>query len=421
MSVKLTIERQTLQFETDSVGIGSATDNLIALPGDARLAPRHAVLKSVNGRWILEVLDGCPVRIGDGRPVRFAWLNTGDVIHLTETGPELQFEAPPSPAPQVAASTPDSQAVTAPPFKNAPFKAPETKASPRTPAATLPAAPPVAADESAVSAGTWRPTPKLLAGGALSLALVAVVWGVWPRNHHAAPAPVVSTDPEPQVSAPDKPAPTADPQECLVLVGIGDLRSDNRPHILGVGWLWNDRTAVVPRTLGDTLSELIVATDREGEPRQACVIQGVPLEVGEITHPSGNADISLAHLKQPAELASPMSQRWRRVTAADIERLRSRSKSLSYLSYAPLPRSPKLRGTHGFSLHPYDPESVRLTTEEARLLYEQRRHHLKSDDPVTRLERGGLLLDPDQKIVGMTLLDSSIVWTDALEAALGTP
>lgn len=302
-----------------------------------------------------------------------------------------------------------------------PFKAPETKASPKTPAATLPAAPQVAADSPTVAATTWQPAPKLLAGGALTLALVAIVWGVWPRNDHAASAPVVSTDPEPPVVAPDKPAPTADPQECLVLIGIGDLRSDNRPHILGVGWLWNDRTAVVPRTLGDTLSELVVATGREGQPRQACVIQGVPLEVGEITHPSGNSEISLVHLKQPAELAAPMSQRRRRVTAADIERLRSRSKSLSYLSYAPLPRSPKLRGTHGFSLHPYDPESVRLTTEAARMLYEQRRHLLKSDDPATRLERGGLLLDPDQKIVGMTLLDSSIVWTDALEAALGTP
>lgn len=417
MPVKLTIERQTLVFETDSVGIGSAPDNLIALPGDARLAPRHAVLKSVNGRWILEVLDGCPVRIGDGRPVRFAWLNSGDVIHLTETGPELQFEAPPSSAPQVAARAP----VSTPGPPTPPFKAPETKASPKTPAATLPAAPQVAADSPTVAATTWQPAPKLLAGGALTLALVAIVWGVWPRNDHAASAPVVSTDPEPPVVAPDKPAPTADPQECLVLIGIGDLRSDNRPHILGVGWLWNDRTAVVPRTLGDTLSELVVATGREGQPRQACVIQGVPLEVGEITHPSGNSEISLVHLKQPAELAAPMSQRLRRVTAADIERLRSRSKSLSYLSYAPLPRSPKLRGTHGFSLHPYDPESVRLTTEAARMLYEQRRHLLKSDDPATRLERGGLLLDPDQKIVGMTLLDSSIVWTDALEAALGTP
>lgn len=417
MPVKLTIERQTLQFETDSVGIGSATDNLIALPGDARLAPRHAVLKSVNGRWILEVLDGCPVRIGDGRPVRFAWLNSGDVIHLTETGPELQFEAPPSSSPQVAATAPASPPVTATP----PFKAPETKATPRTPAATLPAAPPVAAVESAVSAGTWRPTPKLLAGGALSLALVAVVWGIWPRNDHAAPAPVVPPTPKPETVAPAKPAPSADPQECLVLIGIGDLRSDNRPHILGIGWLWNDRTAVVPRTLGDTLSELVVATGREGEPRQACVIQGVPLEVGEITHPSGNSNISVLNLKQPAELASPMSQRWRRVTATDIERLRSRGKSLSYLSYAPLPRSSKLRGSHGFSLHPYDPETVCLTTDEARLLYEQRRHLLKSTDPSTRLERGGLLLDPDQKIVGMTLLDSSIIWTDALEAALGTP
>lgn len=414
MSVKLTIERQTLQFDTDSVGIGSAADNLIALPGDNRLAPRHAVLKSVNGRWILEVLDGCPVRIGDGRPVRFAWLNSGDVIHLTETGPELQFEAATTSAPRVAVSAPPKtpEQPTLPAVSKASFQTAETNAYTRSP---------TAADKPPANAESRRHALKALIGGGLALVLVGVAWAVWPRNDNAAPPPVVSTDPQTPVVAPEQPAPAADPLECLVLVGIGDLRSDNRPHILGVGWLWNDRTAVVPRTLGDTLSELVVATGREGEPRQACVIQGVPLEVGEITHPSGNSNISVLNLKQPAELASPMSQRWRRVTATDIERLRSRGKSLSYLSYAPLPRSSKLRGSHGFSLHPYDPETVRLTTDEARLLYEQRRHLLKSDDPATRLERGGLLLDPDQKIVGMTLLDSSIIWTDALEAALGTP
>lgn len=93
MPIKLTVERQTLNFDVDAIGIGRDPENQVALPNDSRLAPMHAILRNVNGRWIIESHEGGPIRIGNGRPSRFAWLNPGDVIHLTETGPELIFES----------------------------------------------------------------------------------------------------------------------------------------------------------------------------------------------------------------------------------------------------------------------------------------------------------------------------------------
>src|SRR5262249_9213487 len=76
-----------------------------SLPHDERLAPLQAILKCVAGRWIVEAQGGGAVRVGNGRPAQFAWINPGDVIHLTESGPVLVFEpgsaaaSPSAPAP----------------------------------------------------------------------------------------------------------------------------------------------------------------------------------------------------------------------------------------------------------------------------------------------------------------------------------
>ncbi len=435
MPVTLTIDRQPRRFETDSVTVGSAPDNVLAFPGDARLAARHAVLKQVNGRWLVEVLEGCPVRISDGRPVRFAWLNPGDVLYLSESGPAVEFQPTATTVESKTVGTAPAQAV--PPVPAA--ESPKTPAVPgRSPAAMNQAAP--VSVSAAVQGGTIGPPSSsgfarmnrqlwLTTGGvAAVLVLAGIGWAFWPLSPSGT-QPYLEMAGNRSVEETGTSAPAelaavqsiADPQECLVVIGVGDLKHDNRPHILGVGWLWDERTTVVPRLLGDTLKELLPAAAKEGAPVQACVIQGVPLEVATISEPAGSTDISLLHLKQPAELESPTRQRWHTVSAADIERLRSRGKKVQYLSYEAFPRSGKLKGQHQFSLQAYDPELVRLSQTPARLLYEQRRHHLQSDDDARRPERGGILLDQDQKIIGMALSDSSILWTDALESALGTP
>jgi hypothetical protein len=92
MPTEVMINGLTQRYETDVITIGRGAENTIALPHDQRLAPNHAVLKSVSGRWIVESKEGGALRVGSGRPTQFAWINPGDVIHLTDSGPDLVFE-----------------------------------------------------------------------------------------------------------------------------------------------------------------------------------------------------------------------------------------------------------------------------------------------------------------------------------------
>ena len=80
MPIALTLDRQTHRFVSNTIRVGTAPDNEMSLPQDPRVEPVHAVFKSVNGRWMVESCGREQVRIGNRRPVPFAWLNPGDVI-----------------------------------------------------------------------------------------------------------------------------------------------------------------------------------------------------------------------------------------------------------------------------------------------------------------------------------------------------
>ena len=92
MSTSLLINGQTQRFDAETISVGRGGDNTISLPDDERLAPVHAVLRVVAGRWIVESKDGGPVQVGNGRPTRFAWIGPGDVIRLSDSGPEIVFD-----------------------------------------------------------------------------------------------------------------------------------------------------------------------------------------------------------------------------------------------------------------------------------------------------------------------------------------
>ncbi|MBS0263708.1 MAG: hypothetical protein JSS02_17325 [Planctomycetes bacterium] len=105
MPTLLLINGQPQRFDAQEITIGRNPANTISLPHDTRLAANHAILKAVGGRWIVEAREGGPLRVGAGRPTRFAWVNPGDVIHLTDTGPELVLEpGSTAPAPAVTAA-----------------------------------------------------------------------------------------------------------------------------------------------------------------------------------------------------------------------------------------------------------------------------------------------------------------------------
>jgi hypothetical protein len=460
MPIQLTLERQTLRFDVDTIGIGRAPENQIALPNDARLKDVHAVLRSVNGRWIIECRDGAQVRIGSGRPVQFGWLSAGDVIHLTESGPELVFEpatgaisATASAIPVVANIQKEAMPAspsTSPTVMYHPFiPADESSRATPQPVPQPPRVEKTAREEKPASVKPnpprpqpWSLSPKLLAGTLLPLALLIGAWSLWPRSpqqnaRNDDPKPPARVVPEPK---PERVVtPSVDPGKFLVLIGIGDLTSDNRPIVLGAGWLWNERTAVVPRAMGEELSSMVIESKRVGQPRQACVLQGTPYAVAEIQMPTQCAEISILRLKEAVFLPKAAREQWRRVTAKDLQREQGQGEKFRHQSFGPLPRPaavhdaiqkaiadnsvPNAKRLAGFSWHEYAPEISQFTdrpAEPVRLVFEQRRLFLKADSE-TPLELGGLLLDVHQNIVGMSLSDSSIVWTDDLQRALDTP
>jgi pSer/pThr/pTyr-binding forkhead associated (FHA) protein len=462
MLVKLTVDGRTLLFDIDAIGIGRDPDNQVALPDDSRLAPLHAVMRCVNGRWIIESKDGGPIRIGNGRPSRFAWLNPGDVIHLTETGPELLFE------PSNVSLSPPGADRTKPPISNAgasatapyvpfipdlstgPVTSKPVTTSTVTTNASANRSTPVASAPNAPDGNSGRPQlPWIAAGIGSVLLVIGIGVGIvnWANgrsrtndatdnstastetgraDHAVEAASLASPDETPvQGSAQSNVSATVpkssivvDPQEFLVLVAIGDMKSDDRPHVLGVGWLWDDQTAVTSRVIGEAITQVVAETTREGSPRQGCVIQGLPFEVATVIQPDACPEISILKLKEPAELPQPAQQQWKKTNAAGIERLRARGKSPSYLSYAAFPRPQSVRGNHGFPLCEYDPETCRLQKMTPRLVYQPPQHFLNQDDSTTRIERGGLLIDDDSQIVGMVPLNSHILWTETLEKAL---
>ncbi len=111
MGLMIGIDSRRMEFQEESIVIGRSPSARLSLP-DTRLADQHAILRLVAGRWLIEAQGDGVIRVGDGRPTKVAWLNPGDVIHLTETGPSLTF----APTASTVAAAPLAAAVVAPPI-----------------------------------------------------------------------------------------------------------------------------------------------------------------------------------------------------------------------------------------------------------------------------------------------------------------
>jgi hypothetical protein len=76
------------------VTIGSAADSHVAFLRDVRVAPQHAVIRQVAGRWLIESQGDGLICIGSGVPTKMGWLTGGEIIKLSASGPELIFDPP---------------------------------------------------------------------------------------------------------------------------------------------------------------------------------------------------------------------------------------------------------------------------------------------------------------------------------------
>lgn len=104
MSLVVACGNQRFTVTGDEALIGRDPACAISMPDDSRLSARHAALRLVGGRWLIEARSETMLQVGTASPSRLGWLNDGDVIRLTPNGPELVMN-PPTPA---AASTPDT-------------------------------------------------------------------------------------------------------------------------------------------------------------------------------------------------------------------------------------------------------------------------------------------------------------------------
>jgi len=99
MTLSIQIAGQPVsRLEGESHSIGSDARCAIRVAG-SDVAPRHALLRRVAGRWLVEAAGDQLIRIGEGRPTRLAWLNPGDEIYVSTDGPPLVFEPADTSAP----------------------------------------------------------------------------------------------------------------------------------------------------------------------------------------------------------------------------------------------------------------------------------------------------------------------------------
>jgi hypothetical protein len=97
----LTIELPTgrrLEIESETLLIGRDKSCHVALPDQASLQPQHARIKRIADRWLIESLGDWLIQVGDAPAGRKNWLRPGDAIRLSERGPTIVFDPPPSAA-----------------------------------------------------------------------------------------------------------------------------------------------------------------------------------------------------------------------------------------------------------------------------------------------------------------------------------
>ena len=162
-------KRIALLADAASIGRDPACD--VALPRAAQVEPRHARIRKVANRWMIESEGDWLLQVGSGVPGRKLWLIPGEVIRLSETGPELVFRL------EVAAAAGAADAGAA---ESRPVQSPAASSSP---VAETAAGGPVE-EEPAAEGGELAELFEELSGPAAS---ESVPW-ISPLGQRAAPA-----------------------------------------------------------------------------------------------------------------------------------------------------------------------------------------------------------------------------------------
>ena len=82
---------KSVVVDSRSASIGADVDCDVVLPREEGIQPRHATIKMVAARWIVESAGDWLLQADDGVPGRKQWLVSGSRIRLNRTGPEIVF------------------------------------------------------------------------------------------------------------------------------------------------------------------------------------------------------------------------------------------------------------------------------------------------------------------------------------------
>jgi hypothetical protein len=95
----------TVQHDSATIGQDAASD--IRIVNSPKIQPVHARIVKVANKWMIESAGDWLLQVGDGVPGRKLWLNPGDLVHLSESGPYMVFEPKPAaPKPVVKPAEP---------------------------------------------------------------------------------------------------------------------------------------------------------------------------------------------------------------------------------------------------------------------------------------------------------------------------
>ena len=93
MAIQLTIPgRAPVELTVERILFGSEKGCTVLLSAGMNIAPKHAVIHRIDGRWQIETFESVMVYVGDTTVDARHPLCTGDVVRLTEHGPYVKFE-----------------------------------------------------------------------------------------------------------------------------------------------------------------------------------------------------------------------------------------------------------------------------------------------------------------------------------------
>jgi len=305
MSFVVSCGSQQFTITGDEALIGRDPACTISLPDDIRLSARHAALRQVGGRWLIEARADAMLQVGNSAPSRLGWLSDGDVVRLTPNGPELLVNPPtPVSAPVAASASPVVSSAAAAPTPAAKVEAPIAAPAAvwkRQPTSTTTADGNVPRTASSV----WEDWKKPAVISAIIVLGAGTLWGVI-SNLGSKPNEVVSVpaskerEPdrvfeEPAVASrpqPDKPAAPASATDSIYAVLVA---SEDRQQVYQVGTAW----AVSPQRLV-TSGAVVLAVERLRQ----------NLGIVMVRHPGSKTDYFVAERAHPkfVELTSNATQ-----------------------------------------------------------------------------------------------------------------